>query len=268
MHVVYGEKKDLPIREAVRGVLRKGNEIGIIKVRKYDCLIFPGGGVDDGENLHQALKREMLEETGFNVNIKQHILTTEYAEVDFIHINHYYECEIVGDMLDVAYTDLEVELGIIFEWCNINDLYKYYINLEDDIRFGERNCLIQRSIKTRGFLLLSKYLNNDNIYFDLLKKWIGREVEVTLDRPIGYIDKFGNDYPVNYGYISYTYALDGEELDAYLLDSNTKGKVIAVVYREDDEEEKLIVSNVDYSVEEIYEKISFNEQHFDSKIIK
>ena len=37
-------------------------------------------------------KREMLEEAGFKVSINKHLLTTECAENDFIHVNHYYEC--------------------------------------------------------------------------------------------------------------------------------------------------------------------------------
>ncbi|XMB85952.1 NUDIX domain-containing protein [Mycoplasmatota bacterium WC44] len=273
MHIVYGQTKELPKRVAVRGILRRGNELGIIKVEKYDCLIFPGGGVDEGEELIPALKREMLEETGFNVHVKNHILTTETAEVDFIHVNHYYECEIIGEANSVALTELEVELGIEFEWRNINDLYKYYMNNEDDLRYGEHNKIVQHSIKSRGFLFLNKYLNEEENYLNLLKNWIGKNVEVTVDRPIGYKHKSGIFYTVNYGYINNIFSLDGEELDAYVLGeenelSTFNGKVIGVVYREDDVEEKLIVSNKDYSIDEIKNKVNFIEKYFKSIIVK
>ncbi len=35
--------------------------------------------------------------------------------------------------------------------------------------------------------------------------------KVIIDRPIGYQDKFGNVYPVNYGYVPGLLAGDGEE---------------------------------------------------------
>lgn len=34
--------------------------------------------------------------------------------------------------------------------------------------------------------------------------------QVIIDRPIGYIDKFGNQYPINYGYIPNLLAEAGE----------------------------------------------------------
>ncbi len=100
------------------------------------------------------------------------------------------------------------------------------------------------------------------------------EVEVTIDRPIGYVDSFGNVYPVNYGYIRGVIGGDGEEQDAYVLDNSInspihsyKGKVIAEIIRYDDVETKLIVSNDTLTILEIKEKINFIEKYFKSKVI-
>lgn len=41
--------------------------------------------------------------------------------------------------------------------------------------------------------------------------------QVIIDRPIGYIDKFGNQYPINYGYVPNLLAGDGEEQDVYII---------------------------------------------------
>ena len=51
-------------------------------------------------------------------------------------------------------------------------------------------------------------------------------------------------YPINYGYIEGVMAPDGEEQDAYILGVNEPkftGKIIAIVHRKDDGEEKQVV---------------------------
>lgn len=270
MHIKYGLENNKRVREAVRGVVLKDDSIGIINVQKYDCYIFPGGGVDEGENHEVALKREMLEEAGLLVNINKHLLTTESFEPDFAHVNHYYECEIIGHG-DTAHTDIEKDLNISFEWIPLTELYDYYLLYEEDLRFGDENMIIQKSIKSRGYLLMT--LLDRTLKLDLMKRWIGRDVVVTMDRPIGYIKEgFDKPYPINYGFIKDIYSLDAEEVDCYCIDETVPmneicGKVIAIVKRFDDVEDKLVVSNKKYSKEEIMDIIRFQEQFYDSVII-
>ena len=101
------------------------------------------------------------------------------------------------------------------------------------------------------------------------------KVTVTMDRPIGYKDNYGNIYTVNYGYIEGIMSPDGEEQDAYVLDRKMNypidkyvGNVIAIIEREADVETKWIVSNETWSVEEIWEKVNFIEKHFKVFCIK
>lgn len=100
---------------------------------------------------------------------------------------------------------------------------------------------------------------------------IGSIVNVIIDRPLGsrhpkYKDSI---YPINYGYIERDIAPDGEEQDAYVLGVNTAvkeftGRVIAVIHRHDDVEEKLVVAPewLYFSEEEIKEQVDFQEQYF------
>ena len=83
-----------------------------------------------------------------------------------------------------------------------------------------------------------------------LEKLIGQEVVVYVDRPLGSVHPKHRNiiYPVNYGYIKDIVAPDGDYQDAYLLGINfpvisTKGKVYAIVEREDDIEDKLVALN-------------------------
>lgn len=102
-----------------------------------------------------------------------------------------------------------------------------------------------------------------------------KHVLVKIDRPLHSehpIHK-GLIYELNYGYVEGIIAPDGEEQDCYVMDVDIpikeyEGYVIAIIKRFDDVEEKWIVSNKDFSIEEIREKTHFQEQYFNIKIEK
>ncbi len=105
---------------------------------------------------------------------------------------------------------------------------------------------------------------------------IGNIVTVTVDRPLGSYHPKHKDlyYPINYGYIEGIMAPDGEEQDAYILGVQEpveffKGKIIAIIHRNDDVEEKWVVApeNMIFSKEEIMELVKFQEQYFDSEVM-
>lgn len=105
---------------------------------------------------------------------------------------------------------------------------------------------------------------------------IGKTVHVTVDRPLGSVHpNFKNIvYPVNYGFVKGIVAPDGEEQDVYVLGINVPikeftGKVIAVIHRLNDVEDKWIVApeGCSFSKEEIVEATFFQEQYFDSEVI-
>ena len=109
-----------------------------------------------------------------------------------------------------------------------------------------------------------------------LRKLIGSEVTVTVDRPRGSHHPQYEDmvYPVNYGYIEGMMAPDGEEQDAYILGqdvplSSFTGIVAAVIERKDDMEDKLVVvpEGMTFSKEQIEALTEFQEKFFDSRVI-
>lgn len=102
-----------------------------------------------------------------------------------------------------------------------------------------------------------------------------KRVKVIVDRPIHSKHPKHKDliYELNYGYVEGIIAPDGEEQDCYIMDVDMpikeyEGNVIAIIKRQDDVEEKWIVSNKDFSVKEIREKTHFQEQYFTINIIK
>ncbi len=107
-------------------------------------------------------------------------------------------------------------------------------------------------------------------------QFIGKTVKVVMDRPMGSLHpEFGDEYPVNYGYIPHTISGDGAELDAYVLGidipvESFKGVCIAVIRRLDDDDDKLIVvpEGIEIDDERIRELTYFQEQYFKSVIIR
>ncbi|MBI3397310.1 inorganic pyrophosphatase [Candidatus Woesebacteria bacterium] len=109
-----------------------------------------------------------------------------------------------------------------------------------------------------------------------IKKYLGQEIEVIIDRPLGSgHPKHGFLYKSNYGYVHKTKSPDGEELDAYFL--NTKipikkasGKCVAIIHRTNDNDDKLIVipSGEEITDEEIGKQAHFQEQWFKHIIVR
>ena len=110
----------------------------------------------------------------------------------------------------------------------------------------------------------------------LVQSYLGKEVTIIIDRPVGYIhrkEKYDLVYPINYGYIPGVLGGDGEELDVFLLgvdhpvDTYT-GRIIGIVYRADDVEDKLIMApeGMSFTVEEMAAAVRFQEKYYDSHV--
>ena len=105
-----------------------------------------------------------------------------------------------------------------------------------------------------------------------LEDWVGRMVDVVIDRPMGTTHPRESDivYPINYGYVPGTMAPDGHPIDAYVLGADSplkecSARVIAVIRRMDDVEDKLVVAlSGEWSLASIRESTVFQEQWFDS----
>lgn len=105
---------------------------------------------------------------------------------------------------------------------------------------------------------------------------LGKIVKVIVDRPLGSRHPNYDDiiYRVNYGYVEGIIVPDGEEQDVYILGidrpiNEYTGRIIAIVHRLDDVEDKWIVApeNSHYTKEEIIKQIEFQEQFFEYEII-
>ena len=106
--------------------------------------------------------------------------------------------------------------------------------------------------------------------------YLNKDVLMKIDGKLGSKHpKHGFIYTLNYGYIPNTISGDGEELDAYVLGvyepiEEFEGKVIAIIHRTNDEDDKLVVApkNINYSDDAIKALTEFQERFFNSIIIR
>ena len=106
--------------------------------------------------------------------------------------------------------------------------------------------------------------NNNSKSLQIAKQFLGKEVEVVIDRPIGSRHpKHDFVYEVNYGYVPGIKVSDGEDLDVYYLGANQPletagGIVVAIIHRLDDDDKLIVVpQGTNITNEEIERRVAF-----------
>ena len=101
---VRAAKRPIPHRDVVAGVVwEKGHEPSdpgarvLLAQREADDMLgglweFPGGTVEEGETLADALRRELREELGIEINVGPLFLTVEHAYTHFRMTLHVFQC--------------------------------------------------------------------------------------------------------------------------------------------------------------------------------
>lgn len=109
----------------------------------------------------------------------------------------------------------------------------------------------------------------------LVKSYLGKPVNILIDRPIGSVHPKHEDiiYPINYGFIPKVLGGDGGELDIYLLGvivpvEKYIARVIGIIHRLNDIEDKLVAApeGMNFTIEEITEAVKFQEQYYDIEV--
>jgi len=115
------ENKQYRNREGVYAIIfNNDNKVATVKTLNGNFLI--GGGIENEETHQECLKRECLEETGFNIDIKEFICkadTYKYADLlncYFHPIGYFYFAELKDKVEEPKETDHQ------FEWISIEEL--------------------------------------------------------------------------------------------------------------------------------------------------
>jgi len=125
----------MTIRNSAKAIIVKDGKLLAIKMQGGGGGIFyilPGGGQENGENLHQTLQRECLEELGANVEIGELIFIREYIgknhefasrhagahAMDFMFL-----CKVHHDTFENGSNPDKEQISV--EWLPIKELLQY-----------------------------------------------------------------------------------------------------------------------------------------------
>lgn len=157
----YDPDTPVLIRPSVRGIIIKDGKIAMVHSLKYDYYKFPGGGIESGETMEQALIREVAEESGLQVipeSVREyglvHRVQKDLRGGKFVQDNYYYLCNTQMTVFSQQLDDYEMEERFTLEF--IEPKHGISVN-----RFGDHGpkdkTMLEREARVLELLLKEGY---------------------------------------------------------------------------------------------------------------
>lgn len=166
------------------------------------------------------------------------------------------------------------------DWLNYIN-FRDYLNSKPSVAKEYENLKLVLSSKTTIDIGREEYTKGKHNFIThtlrkaLVYSYLGKIVNIKIDRPMGSIHPKHTDitYSLNYGFIPNVFSQDNEELDVYLLGVNVpveefKAKIIAIIHRYNDIEDKLVAApeGMIFTKKEIEEAVKFQEKYYKTEI--
>lgn len=129
----------MPIRNSAKAIIMNGEKVLLTKNHDDEqafFYLFPGGGQEHGETLHDALVRECIEETGQQIIMGELLHIREYLGKNHEHsafdfqahqVEFYFICKLATDFNPHSIPTNPDSYQIGMEWVHIKDLMQYTI---------------------------------------------------------------------------------------------------------------------------------------------
>ena len=126
----------MAIRNSAKAIIVKDNKLLAIKKEDKDgyYYILPGGGQEHGENLHETLKRECIEEINAEVEIGDLLFIREYIGKNHEHFEfdsnvhqteYMFLCKLSEESKDIGNGIVPDEGQIGVEWLALKELLDF-----------------------------------------------------------------------------------------------------------------------------------------------
>lgn len=155
------------IRYAARSiVLNDDGCVAVFHKKNKNEYKLPGGGVEPGEDKIEALKREVLEEAGCDVEILDYLGETieEKSKTNFLQISYVYLTKVIENKHQLFLTQKEMDEGGEILWLNLDTAYEKVNDSLNHIIGSKYDSYYQTLFMVKRDALILKY------YIDKIKK--------------------------------------------------------------------------------------------------
>jgi ADP-ribose pyrophosphatase YjhB (NUDIX family) len=123
------------VRTAAKAIIIHDGKLLAVKMQGEQDVFYllPGGGQEHGENLHETLKRECVEEAGVEVEVGELRFVRDYVEKhhkpeserDFHQVEFLFQCKLTSKPSEAKQGIVPDDRQIGVEWIELDDVMDF-----------------------------------------------------------------------------------------------------------------------------------------------
>ena len=168
-------------RYTARAILKNDkDQYAVMHTKKFDLYSLPGGGIEGDESEPEALRREVLEETGCICDRIEEIgcIYENRAHCNYTQYSYYYFVNVGNCVKENSFTDIEIQNETEVQWHSLEKVRNLIFNQKPSTNQ-------QKFLQARDVIALKKYISEIAINSDKMAllseiQWIFFDIGSTL----------------------------------------------------------------------------------------